>query len=224
MDLDELRLTWQALDRRLERQMALELQRERRASVGRMRRSLWPLLLGQCLQILLGIAMIALGVAAWQAGVRMEGGMLNGAFVSGVLVHVYGVACIAFAGHALHLAARLDPACAVLELQQRLARLRRFHVLAGMWIGLVWWVFWVLFVAALHAIGPGGDLFAQQPLFVWSAIGGGVLGLLATSWFHRWSRDPRRPRLRQSMDDAVSGTSLRRAQAELDAFAAIDRE
>lgn len=224
MELDELRITWQALDRRLERQMALELQRERRASVGRMRWSLWPLVVGQCLQILLGIAMIALGVSAWHTGARLDGGWFNGVFASGVLVHVYGVACIALAGQTLHLAARLDPACAVLELQRRLVRLRRFYVLAGMWIGLPWWVFWVVFIAALLGSGTGADLFSARPGLAWGGIVGGVLGLAATWRFHRWSRDPRRPRLRQSMDEAATGASLRRAQAELDAFAAVDRD
>ena len=52
----------------------------------------------------------------------------------------------------------------------------------------------------------------------------GVLGLFGTWVFHRWSRDPRRPRLAAVMDAAVTGASLRKARAQLDELERFERD
>ena len=52
----------------------------------------------------------------------------------------------------------------------------------------------------------------------------GIAGLLATWWFHRWSRDPSRPKLAKFMDDSVTGSSLRKAQSLIDEIAAFEHD
>jgi hypothetical protein len=68
------------------------------------------------------------------------------------------------------------------------------------------------------------DLLARQPVLVWSGLSIGALGLLGTWWFHRWSRHPSRPRLAQTLEDSVTGASLRRAKAQLDELMRFEHE
>jgi hypothetical protein len=57
---------------------------------------------------------------------------------------------------------------------------------------------------------------------LWITVAVGVAGLMATAWFHRWSRDPARPRLRRAMENAVTGGTLVKAQKNLDELKAFD--
>lgn len=61
-----------------------------------------------------------------------------------------------------------------------------------------------------------------QMLVYWS-LALGAAGLLATLWFHRWSRSPDRPRLAKAMRESVIGSSLLRAQARLDEIERFER-
>ena len=67
MELDELKHAWQALGRQLERQEAIQWQLLRERKLERVRHGLRPLVWGQVLQMLLGLGLIALGVAGWLA-------------------------------------------------------------------------------------------------------------------------------------------------------------
>jgi hypothetical protein len=75
-------------------------------------------------------------------------------------------------------------------------------------------ILWVVILMVLAGLG-GGDLLARAPWMVWGGLGFGAAGLVATAWFHRWSRRPERAALGRRLDDSLGGGSLRRAQAEL---------
>jgi serine/threonine-protein kinase len=144
--------------------------------------------------------------------------------VCGLIVHVYGVALIACGGMVQAMIAAVDYSAPVLDIQKRLARLRKFYVRTGLVVGLAWWLIWMPVMAAVFMTVFGADLYLNAPsVFV---IGGaaGVAGLLATWWFHRWSRHPKRPRLAKAMDDSLIGISLRRAQALADEIARFERD
>lgn len=210
MELDDFKTAWQALDQRLARDHTLHIRLHRERRLDKARASLRPLFWGQLLQVLLGLAFIGLAAALWMAGPTAWA-----TIAAGVVVHAYGVLCVVMACMVLGRLDGLDYAAPVLEIQKQLARVRRTYVLSGMVAGLPWWFLWVLILMVLVGL-MGGDLYAHVPLLVWIGLGIGAAGLAGTAWFHRWSRGDRRPRLAQAMDDAVTGRSLRKAQAQLD--------
>lgn len=219
MELDDLKQAWQDLDRKLERQHAMDLLRFREERGKRLKSGLWPLVLGQGLQMLIGLAVLLLGVDFWTSHRDV-----THLFVCGLILHVYGVALIACGGMVQAMIAAVDYSAPVLEIQKRLARLRKFYVRTGMVVGLAWWLIWMPFVTVVFMVLFGADLYLNAPsVFV---IGGaiGVVGLLATWWFHHWSRHPSRPRLAKAMEDSITGRSLRRAQAIAEEIARFERD
>ena len=59
MELDDFKLAWKELDRKLDRQYALDLLRFREERGKRMKSGLRPLVWGQALQMLFGIPLVA---------------------------------------------------------------------------------------------------------------------------------------------------------------------
>jgi hypothetical protein len=221
LELDDLRQAWQTLDLCLQRQTDLQraLLHERR--VEGMRSRLRPLWLGQIAQLLFGLGASVAGVWLWRHSAEMLP-----VLVSGIAVHAYGIATIAAAIAVLAGIAGIDRSLPVLELQQRLAKLRRAYIVGGLVVGLPWWLLWmvppVVFVS-LHAPASAAAAVFASPGF-WAWLGAGAAGLLGTLGILRWSRRPGREALAQRLDDAAAGSSLRRAQAEVDALAAYLRE
>jgi hypothetical protein len=218
MELDDIKSAWQTLDRRLERDNAIhfELYRDRR--LDKARSSLRPLFWGQILQIVFGVVFILLAATLW---ITQPGAVP--VIAAGVVVHAYGIACIVLAGIALAHIRSIDYAESVMDIQTHLARLRRIYILSGMIAGLSWWFLWVPILMVLAGMG-GADLYARAPSMVWTGLGVGAAGLLATAWFHRWSRSAKRPRLASAVEKAVTGASLLRAQAQIDELKRFERE
>ncbi len=224
MELDDLKTTWQALDRHLERRNAIDLQLFRDRKLDKARHSLRPLFWGQLMQMfLIGIPFILLAAALWtQAGTDATT-LSMPLLAAGIFVHAYGVAAIALAGCTLGLIKTIDYSAPVLTIQKQLAKLRRFYVINGMIVGLPWWLMWVPVLMVLSGIA-GVDLYARAPSVVWIGLGIGFAGLLATWWFHRWSRDPRRARLGKHLDDSITGGSIRKMQGILDEIGRFEQE
>ncbi len=219
LDFDTLKTGLRRLEARMATQDSLLLRNERRRGIARIQLGMWPLWLGQTLQVLFGLLCIALGVSVWSA--LRDGGAL---FYSAILVHVYGVLCIILGGIVLGMLARIDRAESLTQTQFKLANLRRVYVVGGMAVGLVWWLFWIPFMATLFYWLAHVDFYANMGASIAIMLAVGTFGLLATWWFHRWSRNPSRPRLARAMDDAVTGHSLARAQRRLDELKAFAEE
>lgn len=218
MELDDLKAAWNTLDQRLQRQHALDLHLFRQDKVERIHSSLRPLFWGQILQMLFGLGFIVLAALLWIG--KPHGFAM---IAAGVTVHAYGVACIILAGMTLGGISGIDHASATLENQKQLARLRRTYIISGMVAGLPWWFLWVPILMVLAGLA-GVDVYAQSPATVWFGMAIGAVGLVGTWWFHHWARDPRRPRLARAMDNAVTGSSLRKAQAQLEALKHFELE
>lgn len=219
MEFDDMKAAWQTLDRRLEQQHALSLQLFRDARVDKARSGLRPLLWGQIAQIFFGVLMLLLGVSGW-SGHREVPHLL----VSGVIVHVYGVVAIMLAGITIGMIGRLDYAAPVLTIQKQLAQLRAFYVRGGMIVGLSWWVFWVPFAITFFMWWGRTDIYAHMPVVLNGSMIFGILGFIATWAFHRWAQRSGRTRLRKSMDDSMTGSSLRSAQRVLDEIRRFEQE
>ena len=219
MELEDLRLAWKTLDARLQRQNSLQLAELHDRRIGRIRASLRPLMLGQIMQLLFGVGCVIVGVGMWKTFAAIVPVLL-----AGIVFHVYGVLTIIAAGVVLGGIARIDHGLPVLELQQRLASLRKAYLISGMVVGLPWWVLWVLPLMAVASLHDAQTGESGMQLWIWLCIAGGFAGILATWAFHRWLQRPGREALARRMQDSAVGGSLRKAQAELDALKAYEIE
>jgi hypothetical protein len=213
MELDELKLAWKTLDQRLQRQNALQLAALHERKTANIRSSLRPLFWGQCLQILFGIATVVSGVWLWKTFPAV-----TVVLIVGILVHLYGIATIIAGGVMLGGIARIDRSLPVLELQQRLATLRKTYIISGAVVGLPWWLLWVVPPLVLVSLQGAQTGAIGLPAWLWACLIGGALGLLGTLALHRWLHRPGREALAKRMQDSAVGGSLRRAQAELEAL------
>lgn len=210
MELDDLKSAWATLDRRLEQQSALNLHIFRQDTLARMHSALRPLFWGQLLQILFGIALIVFAASFWT-----QHRDVPHLLVTGLIMHAYGVLTIVFAGVTLARMRRIDHAAPVLAIQKQLAQLRRIYIINGMCVGLPWWILWVALMQMVFMQAFGADLYANLGVWLWGCYASGVLGLLLSWCFHRWSRAPQRARVAQFVDDSVTGSSLRNARRVL---------
>jgi hypothetical protein len=218
MELDDFKVAWKTLDRRLEKQNLLtrELFREGRLESARTR--LRPLVWGHALQIVLGV-LGALWFAPFWIAHRQETPLL----LAGLAMHAYCVALIAAGVAVLAQVARIDYAAPVVAIQRALLRLRWTYVRTGLAIGLAWWFLWVPLIMVLIGMA-GGDLYANAPSAVIGGLLSGVVGLFLTFVVYRWANQPSRARLGRWLADGAAGVSIRRAQAAVDDLTRFERE
>ncbi len=218
MELDELKSAWQVLDRKLSRESAINLALYRDRKLDQVRSSLQPLRRQLVAQLLAGIGIILFTGYLWSTQPTAISIIL-----AGVAVQLYGIACIISAGVVLSGIRSVDYSGSVLEIQNRLARVQRAYVLAGIVAGLPWWFMWVPFLMVLAQFG-GVDLYANAPSVIWGGLGVGALGMLASWWLYSYSRDTSRPRLNRWVDDAMTGRSLRKAQGQLEEIRRFEQD
>ncbi|HEY5970491.1 MAG TPA: serine/threonine protein kinase [Pseudoxanthomonas sp.] len=223
MELDELKNAWQTLDRRLERQNAINLLLLKDDRTKRMRSSLRPLFWGQLAQMGFGLLFVLLAAALWMRAGSVPLNMPWYVVLAGIFVHAYGVVAIALAGGTMGLIRTIDYSAPVLGIQKQLSRLRKLYIANGMIAGLPWWFMWVPVLMVLAALA-GVDIYAKAPSVVWIGMGVGIADLLATWWFHRWSRSPERPKLAKAVEDSVTGSSLCNAQRIAGEIAQFEKE
>ena len=216
MELDDFKAAWRTLDERLSRheRINLELLRERKAEAAR--RGLRPLAWGQALQFLLGVGLIALGVACWTRNTDVPG-----LLASGIALHAFGALTAIMAGLTLGLMASVDYAAPVVTIQKQMARLQRFYTLNAYLCGLPWWIMWLLVVVGFAGLGEV-DAAAPTPRWIAISFAIGLCGLLATwawaLWYERRAaRDPYRPR-------HDGGDAIRRGRRLLADNARFERE
>jgi hypothetical protein len=210
MELEELKSAWQALDRQLKRESAITLAMYTDQKLAGARSTLRPLARGQMLQLFGGMLVLLLSGLLWSTGPTAIS-----VIVAGVVVNAYGIASVISAGMVLGAIAQIDYSGSVLEIQDRLARVRRAYIVSGIVAGLPWWFLWLPFLMVILAFAHV-NLYASAPSVVWIGLAIGVAGLLGTRWLYAYSRQTSRTGLRRAVDEAVVGLSLQRAQAQLD--------
>ena len=215
MEPEALKAAWQALGRQIERSEAIQFELLRDKKLDRARSSLRPLFWGQLVQVLFGTVFVLLASLLWMRAGHQAESLPLAVLLAGIVVHAYGIATIALAGETMRRIRAIDYAAPVVAIQKQLGSLRRTYIISGMVAGLPWWFLWVPMLGVLAGLG-GVDLHAKAPGVVWIGLGVGLAGLLATSWFHRWSRNAARPRLARAVDDAITGRSLRKARSQIE--------
>jgi serine/threonine-protein kinase len=218
MELDELKATWQALDRRMQQSNAIQLQLFKDGRLKNMRAGLRPLFWGQIVQVLFGVLTILIGVTFWS-----EHREVTHLFSTGLILHVYGVITIIAAGYTLGKIRGIDYAAPVLSIHRQVASVRRAYVGSGIVVGYSWWLMWIPFAVVVFDY-LGVDIVAVAPGFVFISIAVGIAGLLAMWGLHRWASSARSGRFGQRYAESLSGGSLRRAQRVLDEIAQFERE
>lgn len=218
MELDEMKTAWQALDRRLDRQHALNLQLLRDTRLDRVRRDLGALRSNQVLQLLAGLVATLVVGRYWVAHADVPV-----VFACGVLLQLYTLSIAAFATRDLVLLARVDASGPVVAIQKRLAELRAWRMRGARWFVVSGCLIWVPLVALLfHRAGL--DLWRHRPGFLALQVVV-ALACLALAWaFARWSRRPGRERLRRAIETSVLGRGVAEAEAALEEIVRFERD
>jgi MFS family permease len=210
MELEELKMTWETLSQHMKRESAISLALYTDHKLTRVRSRLRPLLIGQVLQIFFGIPFVLLAALLWSSKPTAVS-----VIIAGVVIHAYGIGCIITAGIVLGAMHKVDYSGSVLDIQEKLARVRRAYIVGGIVVGLTWWFLWIPLLMVLLAL-VHVNLYAHAPSVVWIGMAVGILGLASMLWLYARSREPGHERLRRFVDQAAVGRSLRRAQAQLD--------
>ncbi len=218
MELDDLKSAWQSLNETMARQNALNLRALKDQKLDKVRHGLRPLVWGQAIQIGLG-ALLALVSAGFWSNHRHVPHLL----VTGLVMHAYGLAMILFGTRMQVLIGRIDFGAPVLEIQRRMAELRRFYGRGGLWIGLPWWVLWIVAMEMLFMGLFGADLYVNlSPAVTISQFAIGFLGWALTLAFDAWAR--RHPKFGPELTRATEGKNLTRAKAALEDIARFEDE
>lgn len=216
MELDDLKAAWQTLDARLSRQHQLQFELLRERKLDTARRGLRGLVVGQWLQLLLGVGLILLGVACWTRNIEVPG-----LFATGVALHAFGVLTTVLAALTVVLVGTVDYAAPVTMIQRQLARLQRFYALNANLCGAPWWVMWVLVVVGFAGLGKV-DPDAPTPAWIVASFWIGVAGTLAT-WAWAWRRG-RHVEADLERTHGDGGDGIRRGRRLLDEVARFEQE
>ena len=218
MELDDLKTAWQALDRHLQQQSALNVHLFREQKLDKVSADLRRFYWGKIVQILFGDALIYFGILC-----TMRYLAVPQLLACSVFMLIYGVLIVVLGGITLGRISRIDYAAPVLEIQKRVSALQRFHVIANLSAGLPWWFLWIAVFVLEVKTNLGVDLFVAVPSFIWGSIAVGIVGLAASVWFYRRSRDPRHTRMAKALNIGVAPRSLRDAKHALDDIAKFER-
>jgi len=216
MELDDLKQTWQRMEQELASQRRITARLLAQSTSSDIESSLKPLLNWQVFQIIAGIVLAGLAAQLWIP--RMDQTLL---LVSGVIVHIYGIALIINGIRVVLRLKEIDYGAPITTLQKRIARLERSYVVSGWILGLPWWLLWIpmsLLVMALAGMDLSG--IATQ---TWLPVNilFGVVGMVLTTAGYHWARRSSRPGLSERLDRMVSGASIdnaKRLLADIDQF------
>ncbi|KZC23588.1 hypothetical protein RHOFW104T7_12640 [Rhodanobacter thiooxydans] len=221
MELDEMKLAWQALGQQLERQNMLNLELLRQKHASRLRHHLRPLVWGQSLQIVFGVAAMLWGIAFWSTHQDVWQAM-----ACGIAMQVFGTLALVFPTRLLAMQQGIDYAAPVLDIQHRLARMRawRVKVEAPVFVvlGSVIWIpaMLMLFQYDFDRVGapqwwgrmPGLPLWMLLCGVVSLGFVGLVYGVLRWLGHRRW------------LEDNLAGSAIRKAETALDEIVRFERE
>ncbi len=216
MELDEMKMAWQSLDRRLEAHLALNKKALSQDKRSKAPSKLRPLVWGQGFQMVAGAVMALLAAGFWDATRDIPH-----LFYAGLSLNIYGVLLIIFGGAMQGTMSHVDYSAPVLEIQKQLARVRKLYVQCGTILGLVWWLLWIPLTMVVFAWAFGFDIYAKGPpmmILSWWIIG--FTGLLATIGFMAWAS--KRPTLSRKLERSAAGKSLNKAQQFLEEIAEFE--
>jgi len=219
MELDDLKQAWQSLDRQLQQQKRINLQLLTESRMRKAKAGLRWLQAGAIAQIAIGVVVTVFCASFWSSHMHQPALLL-----SGIVLHVYGVAMIIGGVTEMLLLVRTDYAAQIVTIQKYLALLRQWRIRTKRWFGLAQWILWIPGTLVMLEYLIGFDLWAHSPATVGWFLAVGIIGLLSTLWLMYWSPRAMRRRVGDYIDDNSTGSLLRRAQASLDEIASFERD
>ncbi|MGI8955773.1 MAG: hypothetical protein ACR2II_02520 [Chthoniobacterales bacterium] len=217
-ELDDLKSTWQTLNRNLERQHALAFHQFRENKLTRFRSGFRLLVTGQIIQIICGGLLALLGGSFWVDHLGVAHLMIYG-----ISLHLYGVMMIIFAARDLYTIRQFDYAEPVLTLQKQLAELRRWRLRAGLWFGITGCFIWIPIILMIFYC-LGADVWKRNPEVVGWFFLSALICLAFVYALIAISRRAGREDLAKKMEDSSAGRSIRRASSVLEEIERFERE
>lgn len=218
MEPDEIKATWQRLEKALERTNRLSMEMLRQQKVDATLESLRPLRRNQIFQILFGMLFIVLAALLWTTRPTAVPVILSGA-----VMQAYGIGCILTAGLVLSSLDRVDYAGPVVRAQTGLARVRKTYGISVLVAGLSWWFLWIPLLMLLSGLAHI-NLYAYAPSAIWMGVIIGVVGLSAMYWMYRYSLRSGNMRLRRFVERATFGRSLTTALEHINEIRNFEKE
>ena len=216
--LDDLKIAWQTLDRRLERQHALALQQFKETKLARLRGGFRPLVTAQSIQVIFGVMLALYSGGFWFRHLGTPHLM-----VYGLLLHAFALMMIVFASRDLVLINSIDYDAPVLAIQKQIAVLRAWRLKAGVWFAVTGCFMWTPFILVMFYV-MGVDVWVRNPRVVGWYVASSFLCLGLSYALLVWSRRPGQTRLAKHLQDSSAGRSVTRAQAMLDEIERFERE
>lgn len=220
MELDEMKLAWQQLDLRLAEQASLHRLIHRGQGMDRLRRGLRPLVWGQSVQLAFGVATMLWGISFWTT----HPGVLH-QMLCGIVMQLFGIVMVVFAGRLLFQLQAIDYAAPVLEIQRRLARLRtwRVRVEAPLFavLGSIVWVPAMLMLIQYDFDQWGDDYWNHAPEVAGHLVLGGIVSLLLVVLAY-WLI--RRAGHRRWLENNFAGSAVCKAETMLEEIASFEQE
>jgi hypothetical protein len=208
MELDDMKLAWQTLDRRLELRNALDLDMFKERKFDKIKSGLRPLVFGQILQIALGVLLTGMSAPFWFEHMQTPHLLLYG-----LSLHAYALMMIVFAARDLYMIFSIDYASPVLDIQKRIAELRAWHLRIGPIFAITGSVVWMP-MALMVFYWLGADVWVYSPNFVYWLVANSVVCVGLVYGFFRWSRSSR-SKFARSLEEGAAGRGVSRAEAVL---------
>lgn len=196
-----------------EQELAGRMLLTRRQLMERVENSLRPLFRGQLFQMLIGTAIILLGVQCWAQHEHIPPWTQNlripQRIVCGVILHVYGVLMISQSALVCTRIKRIDYSKSIVEIRGKLDSLRSGYLRAGIIIGFVWWLMWI---PVSVAVGFDAVLL---PYCLIPSLVIGIVGFGVSVWLY-WRLLRSANTLAESWRRKLSGESISAAYLALD--------
>jgi hypothetical protein len=218
MELNELKSTWQILEKTLERGNRLSVAILRQQKLDAVNKNLRPLKLNQSFQIFIGLFFIVLAGVLWSTKPTALSVIL-----SGVLVQAYGIGCVLTAGIVFSSLNRIDYSAPVVAVQGGLARVRRAYGICVLVAGISWWFLWIPLLMLLAGLAHV-NLYAHAPSVIWIGIAIGIAGLLCMYALYVYSQKSSNIRFHQFVERATFGRSLQNALQQLNEVRRFEEE
>lgn len=220
MELDEMKRVWQQLDQRLAEQGTLQRLIHRGQGMDRLRRGLRPLLWGQSVQVVLGVATMLWGISFWTT----HPGVVH-QMACGIAMQAFGILIVAFAGRLLFQLQSIDYAAPVLDIQRRLARLRawRVRVEAPVFsvLGSIIWVPAILMLIQYDFDQWGDDYWRHAPELAGYLVLSGIVSLVFVVLAYWLIRAAGR---RRWLENSFAGSAVTKAEKMLEEIARFEQE
>ncbi|HUA81193.1 MAG TPA: hypothetical protein VL997_12525 [Dyella sp.] len=216
MELDEMKLAWQAMHRQLDQQHAFNVRLLTESRLDKVRHGLQPLFWGQVIQIVAGALLALMAVSFWMPRMTVAHFLLWG-----LAVHAFGVLMIVTAARNIYLIKQIDFASPVLDIQRRIASLRQWRVRVEAPLYAVTWSFaWIpMVLMAIARTGIDPTVVAPRLTGYLMLSGVASVGLVALmAWLIR------RTRYQRWLENSLAGGSVQKAESMLEQIARFQQE